>query len=74
MNVSVKDLRPIGDVLDVVKNNCYELYELHRDNSSAAAKGWIDDLVYFTNFGGRAKNASLRDEVLIVANSAIRDA
>lgn len=70
--MSVKDLRVIGEVLEDMADKCVELNRVHDDDHSAAALGWLDDLIRLTNFGGRAKNASLRDEVLILASNSIR--
>lgn len=71
--MSVKDLRVIGEVLNVMAERCAELNDLHDDDHYAAALGWIEDLINITNFGGRARNANLRDEVLIVAADTLRD-
>lgn len=71
--MSVKDLRAIGEVLNEVAERCADLHNVHGDDHSAAALGWIEDLSRLTNFGGRARNASLRDEVLIVASNILRE-
>jgi len=69
--MSVKDLYPIGDVLSMVTDHCESMYAHDPDEHTAAALEWIREILMITNFGGRANNAKLRDEVLIVAGKSL---
>lgn len=63
----------IRGVLESMLDQCTELNELYGDFYSCQAKDWMEDLLEFTNFGGRAKNAVLRDEVLLVAANSLSE-
>jgi len=69
--MSTSKLKVIGDILEIMASRCGELNDLYGNDQTAAAQEWIEDISRFSNFGGRARNATLRDEVLLIASNVL---